>query len=148
MSRLPKLIGLFVAVSASLAGQSGDWLAVQGLQTGQRIEIRTTADPGRKIRGALRSTTTDRVVLVDKSGAERSYARPQIARVRLRRSDTAPIAGAVAGAAWGGLVAGISDGSAGQRIASIPIVASVGWLIGKGIQKGNWRTIYKAGAVP
>lgn len=122
----------------------GDWGRVLALDPGRRIEVRTSERAGTKIRGTLRAATADGVTLVDQAGAEHVYPRSEIVLVRLRRSNTAPVVGAVSGAAYGGLIALISDGSGGQKAVAVAIVVGCGWLIGKGIQRGNWKTVYEA----
>lgn len=140
-----------LAVLISLSGGAfaqaqtgGDWGRVLELEPGRRIEVRTSERAGTKIRGTLRAATADGVTLLDQAGAEQVYPRSEIVLVRLRRSNTAPVVGAAAGAVWGGLVASISYGSGGQKAVAVAIVAGVGWLIGKGIQRGNWKTVYEA----
>ena len=113
------------------------------------MEVRTVAEPSQKIRGRLLSTSDDSVFLLEKSVAQRTFMRDEIERLRLRRKDTAPIAGAVAGGTWAALVAGISDGaSGGEKVAAVAVHAVMGWLIGKGVQRGKWRTVYEAPAGP
>lgn len=136
---------LLTATAPFLKAQSpDDWAEVMRIPSGTRIQAETKTNPGEKVKGELRSATTGDLTLVDESGAVRVYQRMDIAKIRVRRSDVAPIAGGAVGAAWGGLVAGISDGGGGQKAAAVVTVAAVGWLIGKGIQKGNWKTIYEA----
>jgi uncharacterized protein YcfJ len=135
---------IFLGAGGLAQAQTGaDWDRVLELEPGRRIEVRTSEGTGTKLRGTLRAVTANGVTLADQSGAERVYRRSEIVSVRLRRSDTAPVAGAVAGAAWGGLVAGISDGGGGQKAAAVAIVVGAGWLIGKGIQRGNWKIVYE-----
>lgn len=145
MRRLALATLILLGAGGFAQAQTGaDWDRVLELEPERRIEVRTSEGAGTKIRGTLRAVTTDGVTLVDETGAERVYPRSEIVLVRLRRSDTAPVAGAAAGAAWGGLVAGISDSSGGSKAAAIATVAAVGWLIGKAIQRGNWKTVYEA----
>lgn len=115
---------------------------------GTRVQVEIKLNPSEKFRGELRSATSADVTLVDKSGAVRVYQRMDITRLRMRRSDVAPIAGAIAGAAWGGLAGAISDGGGAEKAAfvavAVALVGGIGWLVGKAIQKGAWKTIYEA----
>jgi hypothetical protein len=140
---------LSTATAPSLNAQSSDdWAQVMRVPSGTRVQVGTTLNPSEKFRGELRSATPSDVTVVDESGAVRVYQRVDIARLRVRRSHVAPIAGAIAGAAWGGLAGAISDGGGAEKAAfvavAVALVGGIGWLVGKAIQKGAWKTIYEA----
>ena len=143
------LLGVALTGIVNAQDDSSEWRRVTQIDINRRVEVRTVAEPSQKIRGRLLSTSDDSVSLLEKSGVQRTFMRDEIERLRLRRKDTAPIAGAVAGGALGALGAGIGGGGgSGENAAGVVVMVAVGWLIGKGVQRGKWRTIYEAPLVP
>jgi hypothetical protein len=135
---------IFFVVPCLRAQAEADWSRVVALRSGKRIELRTASDLNGKLRARLRSATQEEITVLADSGVERTFARGEIRVVLIRRSNIAPIAGAVtvgvfaAGALWGS-----DGGSHGERVLGTAGGVGVGWLIGKAIQRGNWKTVYK-----
>ena len=143
------LLGVAFTGIVKAQDDSSEWRRVTQIGINRRVEVRTLAEPSQNIRGRLLSTSDDSVSLLEKSGLPRTFMRDEIERLRLRRKDTAPIIGTAVGAGWASLVVGFSDGGSGrERAASVAGFAAVGWLIGKGVQRGKWRTVYQALAGP
>lgn len=129
---------LSLAVPA-LEAQGGNWNAVSSTPLGRRVEVKLSADPDARIRGLLLSVDSESITLLDKSGVERTYRASEIESVRLRKTDRAPIIGVVVGGALGA----IGSGTLENGWAMIPLMGGVGWLLGRGIQGGNWETVYE-----
>ena len=146
------LLGVALTGIVNAQDDSSEWRRVTQIDINRRVEVRTVAEPSQKIRGRLLSTSDDSVSLLEKSGVQRTFMRDEIERLRLRRKDTAPIAGAVAGGALAALGTAFNNSikkpSGGEKAAGVVVMVAVGWLIGKGVQRGKWRTIYEAPLVP
>lgn len=139
------LLGVVLTGVLNAQDRSGEWRRVTQIDINRRVEVTTVAEPNRKFRGRLLSRTDDSVSLFDKSRVQRTFTRDEMERLRLRRKDTAPVVGTVVGAGWGALLVGFSDGGgSGEKAATVAGFAVAGWLIGKGIQRGKWRTVYEA----
>jgi hypothetical protein len=135
-------LAVLLFVVPGLWGQTADdWLQVQTMRAGRRIEVRLVAAPDEKLRGRLVSATSDALTWVDEAGLEKTHAKAEISLVRMRKNDRAPIVGAAAGIAVGALASGTLEPS----WAGVPVFGGAWYLIGRGIQGSNWKTVYGGG---
>lgn len=121
-------------------------------------EVRVTLTEGRDVRGSLVSAGADSLVVKTKNG-ERALAQQGIQRVRVkgpRRRLRHTLIGLAVGAGGGGAIAAAAHGSKCTgfcvgpdvgyivTVASVPVGAVLGSLVGAALPAGGWKEIYLA----
>ena len=137
--------------AAQDASARGNWAAVQSLQAGEKLVVKTV--DGRREAGRFESAN-DLLLIVERGGRKVAYERDRVRLVQINRGKSRAKSAALGAAIGGGgglaVSAGIYDAADGDFVgAFIPAVALIGAGIGAGIgaliPKGNKNvTIYEA----
>ena len=136
--------------AAQDASARGNWAAVQSLQAGEKLVVKTV--DGRRETGRFESAN-DLLLIVERGGRKVAYERDRVRLVQINRGKSRAKSAALGAAIGGGglaIGAGIYDAADGDFVgAFIPAVALIGAGIGAGIgaliPKGNKNvTIYEA----
>jgi len=97
---------ILLLLAGSSTAQTGDWAAIEGLQSGADIYVKTIK--GRKLQGQVESTDPERLVIWSQERGfpgraivMRQISRADVKQVRLNRRGASAVAGAAIGAGIG-----------------------------------------------